>query len=285
MTVAPGRVVMLQGTASHAGKTVLAAALCRIYARRGLRVAPFKAQNMALNSFVTAGRRRDRPRAGRTRRAPPASSPRGHEPGAAQAGHRRDQPGRRHGPAGRAHDGARVSRLPGRGAGRPSRRRFERLRGRPRPRRHRGRRQPGRGQPPRPGHRQHAHGAARPGARPARRRHRPRRRLRQSPSGTMELLTPEERELVRGFVINKFRGDASQLDSGIEYPRGAHGRPDARRRARCSRAGAGTRRTRSRWAPGRRRDEARRAAAHRGRPPALHQQLRRTSTRWTRNPT
>jgi len=45
---------MLQGTASHAGKTVLAAALCRIYARRGLAVAPFKAQNMALNSGVTA---------------------------------------------------------------------------------------------------------------------------------------------------------------------------------------------------------------------------------------
>jgi adenosylcobyric acid synthase len=44
---------MCLGTGSHAGKSVLAAALCRIYARRGFRVAPFKAQNMALNSFVT----------------------------------------------------------------------------------------------------------------------------------------------------------------------------------------------------------------------------------------
>jgi adenosylcobyric acid synthase len=50
----PGaRAVMCLGTGSHAGKSVLAAALCRIYARRGFRVAPFKAQNMALNSFVT----------------------------------------------------------------------------------------------------------------------------------------------------------------------------------------------------------------------------------------
>ncbi len=46
--------VMLQGTSSNAGKSVLAAAFCRILLQEGFRPAPFKAQNMALNSFVTA---------------------------------------------------------------------------------------------------------------------------------------------------------------------------------------------------------------------------------------
>jgi adenosylcobyric acid synthase len=47
------KAIMVVGTTSHAGKSFLTAALCRILARQGWRVAPFKGQNMALNAYVT----------------------------------------------------------------------------------------------------------------------------------------------------------------------------------------------------------------------------------------
>lgn len=47
------KVIMVQGTMSNAGKSLVAAGLCRVFRQDGYRVAPFKSQNMALNSYIT----------------------------------------------------------------------------------------------------------------------------------------------------------------------------------------------------------------------------------------
>ncbi len=49
------KAIMVVGTTSHAGKSFLTAALCRLFNRKGWQVTPFKGQNMALNAYVTAG--------------------------------------------------------------------------------------------------------------------------------------------------------------------------------------------------------------------------------------
>ena len=48
------RFIVVLGTCSHSGKSTIVAALCRILRDRGLKVSPFKSQNMSLNSWVTS---------------------------------------------------------------------------------------------------------------------------------------------------------------------------------------------------------------------------------------
>ena len=47
------KAIMIQGTMSNSGKSFLTAGLCRVLMQDGYKVAPFKSQNMALNSYIT----------------------------------------------------------------------------------------------------------------------------------------------------------------------------------------------------------------------------------------
>ncbi|MEM3709762.1 MAG: hypothetical protein QXL46_02510, partial [Nitrososphaerales archaeon] len=47
------KALMIQGTSSYCGKSIFVAAFCKIFKDAGYKVAPFKAQNMSLNSYVT----------------------------------------------------------------------------------------------------------------------------------------------------------------------------------------------------------------------------------------
>lgn len=62
------RAIMIQGTMSNVGKSLIAAGLCRIFKQDGYRVAPFKSQNMALNAYITKDNLEMKPGAGGTGR-------------------------------------------------------------------------------------------------------------------------------------------------------------------------------------------------------------------------
>ena len=105
-----GKVVMVQGTTSHAGKSLMATALCRIFAQDGLRVAPFQGAEHVPELVRHARRRRIRQGAGGAGGSREGRAHRGDEPYPAQARRQPKVAGRRDGQAGRRRVRPRILR-------------------------------------------------------------------------------------------------------------------------------------------------------------------------------
>ncbi|MDD4952197.1 MAG: cobyric acid synthase, partial [Desulfovibrionaceae bacterium] len=217
------RALMIQGTGSGAGKSVLVAALCRVFLQDGLSVAPFKAQNMSLNSFVG----RDGGEIGRAQ--------------ATQAAACRLDPEARMNPVllkPNSETGAQVVVM-GRPVGNMSVNQYVRFKAEAfetvkraydsLSRDHEVIVLEGAGSPAEINLREHdivnMAMAEHAGAGVLLAGDIDRGGVFAALVGTMSLLTVKERERVAGFVINKFRGDPGLLDRGLSYVFEQTGRP------------------------------------------------------------